>query len=70
MEVVIAIGALLVSFLVFTWLLRVVKATLKTALTVAFVLLVLQLAFGIGPEALWEQMQNWLLQLELINTPR
>ena len=60
MEIVILVGALLVSFLVFTWLLKVVRATFKTAILVAVILLVLQLVFGIGPEALWEQIKNWL----------
>lgn len=60
MEIVVAVGALVVAFLVFGWLLRVVKTTLKTALLVAFILLALQLLFGIGPENLWEQLQQWL----------
>ncbi|PSN20377.1 hypothetical protein C7271_02530 [filamentous cyanobacterium CCP5] len=60
MEIVIVIGAAVVAFLVFGWLLKVVKTTLKTALTVAFILLALQLLFGIGPDALWEQIQQWI----------
>ena len=60
MEIIIVVGAVLVAFLVFSWLLKVVKTTLKTALLVAFVLLALQLIFGIGPAALWQQLQQWL----------
>lgn len=59
MEVVIVLGAIAVSFLVFTWMLRVVKATIKTAFLVAIILLALQLLFGIGPEALWEEVSGW-----------
>jgi cell division protein FtsW (lipid II flippase) len=59
-EIAIVIGAVIVSFLVFTWLLKVVRATFKTAILVALTLLVLQLAFGIGPQALWEQVRSWL----------
>ena len=55
MEIAILIGALVISVLVFIWLVNVVKATLKTALLVAVILLVLQLAFGIGPTTLWDQ---------------
>jgi hypothetical protein len=59
-EIVVVIGAIAVSVLVFIGLIRIVKATLKTALTVAAVLLVLQLFFGIGPVAIWETIQAWL----------
>lgn len=60
METAIVIGAIVVSFLVFLWLIRVVKATLKTAVIVAIVLLALQVVFGIGPSAILEQIQSWL----------
>jgi type IV secretory pathway TrbL component len=67
MELAIVIGAILVSFLVFTWLLKIVRATLKTAISVAVILLILQLVFGIGPQTLWEQIQSWLPGFEPIN---
>lgn len=67
MEIAIVIGAILVSFLVFTWLLKVVRATLKTAISVAIILLILQLVFGIGPLSLWEQIQLWLPEFEPTN---
>lgn len=60
MEVVIIVGALLVSFLVFTWLLKVARATFSAAITIALILLVLQVLFGIGPETLLEQIKSWL----------
>ncbi|ASC71317.1 hypothetical protein XM38_022690 [Halomicronema hongdechloris C2206] len=60
MEIVVVIGSIILSFLVFTWLLKVVKATLKTAVMVALILLALQLFFGIGPEVIMEQIQTWL----------
>lgn len=60
MEIIVVIGAVIVTFLVFSWLLKMVKTTVKTALLVAFVLLALQLIFGIGPGTLWQQMQQWL----------
>ncbi|NER80470.1 MAG: hypothetical protein F6K42_13010 [Leptolyngbya sp. SIO1D8] len=70
MDIVIVIGALLVSFLVFTWLIRVVRATFRTAILVAIILLVLQLIFGIGPGALWEQIQSWISGLGTTNSPQ
>lgn len=63
MNWILLIAALIVSFLVFTWLVRVVKATIKTAILIALIVLALQLLFGIGPTDLWEQVnglwQTW-----------
>lgn len=70
MEIVIVIGALVISFLVFTLLIRVVRATLRTAIIVALVLLALQLLFGIGPAAIWEQIQNWISGFESTSITR
>jgi len=53
----IAIGALLA-----TLLMRAVKTSAATALKIAAIVLVLQLGFSIGPEAIWLQIRE-LLQL-------
>jgi type IV secretory pathway TrbL component len=68
MELAIVIGAILISLLVFTWLLKIARATFRTAILVALILLVLQLVFGIGPQALWEQMQTWLPRFAPVNS--
>jgi hypothetical protein len=61
---IIVIASLVVAFLVFAWLLKVVKATLGMALAIAGVVLALQLFFGIGPGELWSQVvQLWNNQL-------
>ena len=62
MEIVVVIGAVFISILVFTWLLNVVKATLKTAFLAALILLGLQLFFGIGPAAIWETIRDFIVQ--------
>ena len=62
MEIVVVIGAVFISILVFTWLLNVVKATLKTAFLAAIILLALQLFFGIGPAAIWETIRDFIGQ--------
>ncbi|MEM6521998.1 MAG: hypothetical protein AAF892_12245 [Cyanobacteria bacterium P01_D01_bin.71] len=67
MELAIVIGAVFLSFLVFTWLVKVARATFRTAVLVAVILLIIQLVFGIGPQALWEQIQNWLPSFESVN---
>jgi F0F1-type ATP synthase membrane subunit a len=56
MQLIILIAAILVSWLIFTWLLKVLKASISTALTIAIIVLILQLAFGIKPQELWQQV--------------
>jgi len=55
-DLLILIAALVVSGLLLTWLLKVVKATFSAALSIAAIALVLQLVFGIGPNQLWQQV--------------
>lgn len=50
MNPILLVAAILVSWLVFTWLLRVVKTTLKTAFLIAIIVLGLQVIVGIGPD--------------------
>jgi predicted PurR-regulated permease PerM len=63
-ELVICIAAGVVSWLVFTWLLRVVKTTLKTAFLVAAIVMVLQITIGVGPNQLWQAVTELPQQLE------
>jgi hypothetical protein len=58
MELVILVAALLISLMVFTWLVRVVKATISTAILIALIILALQLFLGIGPNEVWLAIQN------------
>ncbi|MEB3355498.1 MAG: hypothetical protein VKK04_02035 [Synechococcales bacterium] len=54
MDLILLLAAFLVSFLVFTWLVQVVKSTVSTAITIALILLVVQIFFGVGPLDFWE----------------
>nr|WP_228038057.1 hypothetical protein [Nodosilinea sp. LEGE 06152] len=56
----IVLGAIVVVVVVFGWLFKLVKNTVQTVLLVAFLLLALYFLFGIGPGAVWEQIQTWL----------
>ena len=58
LELIILIAAILVSWLVFTWLVKVLKASIGAAFSIAVVVLILQLVFGIGPQELWQQIIN------------
>ncbi|NJL82455.1 MAG: hypothetical protein HC890_04885 [Chloroflexaceae bacterium] len=55
-ELIILIASLAVAWLVFTWLVKVIKASVSSALLIAGLVLVLQLIFGIGPGDLWQQV--------------
>ena len=55
-ELIILVAALIVSWLVFTALVKVVKTTVSTAITIAAIVLILQLVFGVAPQELWQQI--------------
>jgi len=55
-ELIILIAALVVSWLVFTALIKIAKTTVTTAIAIAGIILILQLVFGIGYQDLWEQI--------------
>lgn len=57
-ELIILIAALIVSWLVFTALIKVVKTTVTTAIAIAGIILTLQLVFGIGYQDLWQQISQ------------
>jgi succinate-acetate transporter protein len=66
MDLIVFLGALLIAFLVFTWLLRVARATFSVAITIALVVLVLQLLFGVSGASLLNvlgDIWNWILNL-------
>ncbi len=55
-ELIILIAAIVVSWLVFTALIKIVKTTATTAIAIAGIILILQLGFGIGYQDLWQQI--------------
>lgn len=59
-DLLIFIAAIVVSWLIFTWLVTVIKATVKTAILIALLVLGLQLIFGIGMTDLWSPVQGFL----------
>jgi hypothetical protein len=54
-EIILFLAAIAVAFIIFTWLVKIARATISTALTIALIVLVL-LAFGIGPAQLWQEL--------------
>lgn len=55
-ELIIIIAALIVSWLVFTALIKLLKTTVSTAIAIAAIVLILQLLFGIAPNDLVQQV--------------
>jgi hypothetical protein len=55
---IIVIITLLVSWLVFILLIRVVKASIITALGIAAIVLSLQLVFGLSPFVIWQYINQ------------
>ena len=60
MELLIVLGAIVIAIVVFGWVFKLIKNTIQTVLLVAFLLLALYFLFGIGPDAIWNQIQTWL----------
>jgi hypothetical protein len=46
-ELIVTISAIIITWLVFTWAIKVLKASITTALTIAVILIALQIFFGI-----------------------
>ncbi|BAU13850.1 hypothetical protein LEP3755_43930 [Leptolyngbya sp. NIES-3755] len=57
MELLLLAGAVIITGAVFFWLVRVIKATLKTALLIAAIIFGLQF-FGIGRDRIFAQIQQ------------
>jgi hypothetical protein len=55
---ILLIAAIAVSFLLFSWLLKVIRFTLAPLLMIAAIVLVLKFAFGISPNQLWYEVKE------------
>jgi hypothetical protein len=56
MNWILLISAVVVAWLVISWLINVVKTTLTTALAIAAIVVILYLSIGIGPQELVQQI--------------
>jgi len=57
-ELIILLASMLVTWLVFTWLVKVLKVTIGTAFVIAVIFLILQIVFGINNKEIWSQIIN------------
>ena len=59
MNFILLIGAIVISLLVFGFVLKVMRAAIGTAIGIALIVLVLQLIFGVAPKEIWETLQGF-----------
>ncbi|MGK7946341.1 MAG: hypothetical protein AB4058_17920 [Microcystaceae cyanobacterium] len=55
-QIIILVAALAITWLVFTGLLKIIKTSVGTAFKIAVIVLALQVAFGISPYELWQEI--------------
>jgi len=55
-ELIVIIGAVIVSWLVFTWLVKVVKASMATGIVLIIIVLLLQLVFNVKVSELLQEI--------------
>jgi hypothetical protein len=60
------IPTLIIAWIVFTILWKILKTTVSNALTIAAIIVLLQVGFGITPQDIWNQMIQFAQTLSQI----
>jgi len=63
-EIIISIAAVIVLLLILAWLFRVFQASVKTLLTIAAILILLQVAFGINSQEFIQEVWQIVKQIK------
>ena len=63
LEIIIPIAAAVILMLLFTWLVKVLQSTIKTALVIVAILILLQIALGINSNQIIEQVIQLIEQI-------
>ena len=63
LEIIIPIAAAVILMLLFTWLVKVLQSTIKTALIIVAILILLQIALGINSNQIIEQVLQLIEQI-------
>ncbi len=58
LEIIIPIAAAIILLLLFTWIIKVFKVTIKTALIVGVILILLQIIFGVNSQEVMQEIIN------------
>ena len=62
-ELITVIAGVIITWLIFTWFIKVFHASLKTALTIAIILFFLQMFFGIRYQEIWQELSKLVQDL-------
>ncbi|ELS05089.1 hypothetical protein Xen7305DRAFT_00048280 [Xenococcus sp. PCC 7305] len=62
-ELITVIAGVVITWLVFTWFIKVFQASIKTALTIAVILFCLQMFFGIRSQQVWQELTTLVREL-------
>jgi hypothetical protein len=54
------IAAIVIIWIVFSWSIQVLKVSIKTALTLGAILIILQIVFGIKSKEIWQETGRML----------
>lgn len=58
-NLIVIVAAVVVAWLIFTWLIKVLKASISTAFTIAIIALILQIFLGIGFDQVWQALEQF-----------
>ena len=58
LEIIIPIAAVIILFLLLTWIIKVFKVTIKTVVIVVAILILLQIIFGINSQDVIQEIVN------------
>lgn len=62
-ELIAVIAGVVITWLMFTWFIKVFQTSIKTALTIAFILFCLQMFFGIRSQQVWQELKTLIQEL-------
>ena len=62
-EIITIIAGVIITWLLFTWFIKVFQASIKTAITIALILFCLQIFFGIRYQQVWQEFSKLVLEL-------
>ncbi|XHU95753.1 MAG: hypothetical protein JJP05_08790 [cyanobacterium endosymbiont of Rhopalodia gibba] len=55
-NLIVLVASLLITWLVFNWTTKVLKASITTAFMIIVIVMALQMTLGISPQQLWNQI--------------
>lgn len=62
-ELITIIAGVLITWLLFTWFIKIFQTSIKTALTIALILFCLQIFFGIRSQQVWQELRQLFQEL-------